>query len=245
MYWEEREGNAQSIVKILRKYLSVLLLAAATTSYSQFIEFGGGLGTMNYSGDVVRGYSFSTTSLAGTAFYRMNFSEILTVKLALTVGKVKGSETPIDAFAAQRNHSFNSTILEVSSVFEYHFLDFKTEGSKVNYSPYIFGGIGFINFNDVPENEGVGKIQPVLPMGVGFKYLIQKKYTIGFEAGARKTFFDYLDGISDGDQTIKDYQYGNPKDDDWYFFTGISFSITLFNVPCPFPYRPNQSILSR
>ena len=221
------------------------MLLSGTASYSQFIEFGGGTGIMNYSGDLVRGYSFSTSSLAGTAFYRMNFSEILTVKLALTVGKVRGSETPIDFFAVERDHSFNSTVLEISSVFEYHFLDFKTGDSRVNYSPYIFGGIGFINFNDVPENEGIGKIQPVIPLGIGFKYLIQKKYTIGLEAGARKTFFDYLDGISDGDQTIKDYQYGNPEDDDWYFFTGLSFSITLFNIPCPFPYRPNQSILSR
>ncbi|MEP0986066.1 DUF6089 family protein [Ekhidna sp.] len=229
----------------MRKVFSGLLLCFSVTSFAQFIEFGGGVGSMNYSGDLVRGFSFSTSSLAGTGFYRMNFSEILTVKLALTVGKVKGSETPIDAFAVQRGHSFSSTVIEASSVFEYHFLDFKTENSRVNYSPYIFGGIGFINFSDAPENEGVGKIQPVLPVGVGFKYLFQKKYTIGFEAGARKTFFDYLDGISDGDQVIKDYQYGNPKDDDWYFFTGLTFSITLFNVPCPFPYRPNQSILSR
>lgn len=209
------------------------------------MEFGGGVGSMNYSGDLVRGYSFSTSSLAGTAFYRMNFSEILTVKLALTIGKVRASEIPIDAFATQRNHSFSSSVLEASAVFEYHFFDFKTEDSRVNYSPYIFGGVGFMNFNDAPKNEGVGKIQPVLPVGVGFKYLIQKKYTIGLEAGARKTFFDYLDGISDADQAIKDYQYGNPKDDDWYFFTGLSFSITLFNIPCPFSYKPNQSILSR
>ncbi len=209
------------------------------------MEFGGGIGSMNYAGDLVRGYSFKTSSLAGTAFYRMNFSEIFTIRLALTVGKVRGSETPIDAFAQQRAHSFNSSVLELSSVFEYHFLDFKTENSRVKYSPYIFGGVGVINFNDAPENEDAGKFQPVIPMGVGFKYLIQKKYTIGIEAGARKTFFDYLDGISDGDQTIKDYQYGNPKDDDWYFFTGITFSVTLFNIPCPFPYRPNQSILSR
>ncbi|MEO9872218.1 type IX secretion system protein PorG [Ekhidna sp.] len=229
----------------MRKLIPIFFVIISLSSSAQFMEFGGGLGTMNYSGDLVRGYSFSTSSLAGTAFYRMNFSEILTIKLALTVGKVRGSETPIDAFAIQRDHAFNSTILEVSSVFEYHFLDFKSENSRVNYSPYIFGGIGFINFSDAPADEGVGKIQPVLPVGVGFKYLIQKKYTIGFEAGARKTFFDYLDGISDGDQAIKDYQYGNPKDDDWYFFTGLSFSITLFNIPCPFPYRPNQSILSR
>ncbi|GAB4238436.1 MAG: hypothetical protein Tsb0034_14050 [Ekhidna sp.] len=209
------------------------------------MEFGGGIGATNYSGDLVRGYDIGTTSIGGTAFYRMNFSEILTVRLGLTIGKLQGAETPIDAFAVERDQSFSTTVFEISSVFEYHFLDFKTEGAPVNYSPYIFGGIGFLNFRDAPANEDVSKIQPVIPMGVGFKYLIQKKYTIGLEFGARKTFFDYLDGISDGDQTIKDYQYGNPKDDDWYFFSGLTFSVTLFNVPCPFPYRPNQSILAR
>ena len=192
---------------ILRSSLSLIVIVLAAKA--QFMEFGGGIGSMNYAGDLVRGYSFKTSSFAATGFYRMNFSEILTLKVALTVGKVRGSEIPIDAFAVERGHSFSSTVMEVSGVFEYHFLDFKNEDSKVNYSPYIFGGIGFINFNDAPENEDVGSIQPVIPLGVGFKYLIQKKYTIGFEAGARKTFFDYLDGISDNDLTIKDYQYGN------------------------------------
>ena len=211
---------------------------------AQFIEFGGGLGTMNYSGDLVRGYSLSTSSIAGTGFYRMNFSEIFTIRLGLTVGTIKGSETPIDAFAVQRNQSFSESVRELSAVFEYHFLDFKTSDSPVRYSPYIMGGVGVINY-DAPTSENTGKYQFVLPMGVGFKYLFNKKYTIGIEAGARKTFFDYLDGISDGDQTLKDYQYGNPKDDDWYFFSGISFSVTLFNIPCPFPYTPNKSILAR
>ena len=215
-----------------------------TTAKAQFMEFGGGLGAMNYSGDLVRGYSLSTSSVAGTAFYRMNFSEIFTIRLGLTLGTIKGSETPIDAFAVQRNQAFSAGVREFSAVFEYHFLDFKTSDSPVNYSPYIMGGVGAISY-DAPTDEDVGKYQFVLPMGVGFKYLINKKYTIGIEAGARKTFFDYLDGISDGDQTLKDYQYGNPKDDDWYFFSGITFSVTLFNIPCPFPYTPNKSILSR
>ncbi|MBC6400489.1 MAG: outer membrane beta-barrel protein [Ekhidna sp.] len=224
-------------------FYSLLVLVGLNTS-AQFMEFGGGLGYMNYSGDLVRGYDFSTSTTGGTVFYRMNFSEIFTIRLGLTVGTIKGAETPIDAFAVQRNQSFNSNVIELSSVFEYHFLDFKTSDSPVNYSPYIMGGVGVISY-DTPANENTGRYQLVLPVGVGFKYLIQKKYTIGIEAGARKTFFDYLDGISDKDQTIKDYQYGNPKDDDWYFFTGLTFSITLFNVPCPFPYRPNQSILAR
>jgi len=208
------------------------------------MEFGGGLGYISYSGDLVRGYNLSESTIGGTAFYRMNFSEIFTIRLGLTVGTVKGTETPIDPFATQRNQSFSSGAVEISSVFEYHFLDFKTSDSPVNYSPYIMGGVGVMSY-DAPTNENTGQYQLVLPMGVGFKYLIRKKYTIGIEAGARKVFFDHLDGISDGDQTIKDYQYGNPKDDDWYFFTGLTLSVTLFNIPCPFPYRPNQSILAR
>lgn len=227
----------------MKKILLLVCIGVTTLTHAQFIEFGGGPGITNYSGDLVRGFNLNTSSIAGTVYYRMNFSEIVTLRLGLTLGSVKGSETPIDAFAIERNHSFNNSILEVSSVFEYHFLDYKSEGSSVDWSPYIFAGFGVANFNNVPANTG--KLQSVIPMGVGFKHLFRKKFCIGFEAGARKTFFDQLDGISDGDITIKDYQYGNPKDDDWYFFTGISFSIILFNVPCPFPYVPNGSLFSR
>ena len=57
--------------------------------------------------------------------------------------------------------------------------------------------------------------------------------------------FDYLDGISDGDQRIKDYQYGNPNENDWYFYTGITFTYVLYKIPCPFPYEPNHSIFGK
>lgn len=229
----------------MKKFQILFFSIVSFGASAQFMEFGGGPGIMNYSGDLVRGFSFSTTTVAGTAFYRMNFSEIVTLRLGLTIGSVKAAETPIDPFAIERDHSFKSTIAEVSSVFEYHFLDFKSEGSRINYSPYIFAGFGILNFKDAPPNSGVGRFHGVIPMGAGFKYQFKKKYTLGFEAGARKTFLDYLDGISDADQRVKDYQYGNPKDDDWYFFTGISLSITLFNIPCPFSYTPNNSLLDR
>ncbi len=209
------------------------------------MEFGAGSGILSYSGDLVRGYNFSSPKLGGTAFYRMNLSEIVSVKLALTVGGLKGSETPIDAFAIQRNHGFTNSTLELSSVFEYHFLDFKGEKSLVDWSPYAFAGFAVLRVGKLPQGSNTGKFQPVFPMGIGVKHLIGKRFSLGFETGARKTFFDELDGVSDGDQTIKDFQYGNPKDNDWYFFTCISLSIILYNIPCPFPYVPNKSVLSR
>ena len=158
---------------LLKGKFSLIFLFLGITASAQFMEFGGGLGSMNYSGDLVRGYSFSTSSLAGTGFYRFNFSEIFTIRLGLTVGTLKGSETPIDPFAVERDHSFSANLTEVSSVFEYHFLDFKTADSPVNYSPYIFAGFGILRYN-APTDEETGRFQFSLPMGVGFKYLINR-----------------------------------------------------------------------
>ncbi len=109
-----------------------------------------------------------------------------------------------------------------------------------------FFGLGFVKLNNTATAyEDYLRIQPVLPMGGGVKFLLSKRFTLAGELGARKTFFDYLDGISDGDQSIKNYQYGNPNDKDWYFYTGISLTYVLYKIPCPFPYIPNKSILNR
>jgi hypothetical protein len=48
--------------------------------------------------------------------------------------------------------------------------------------------------------------------------------------------------VSDSDIFDKNYQYGNPKDNDWYHFAGISLSYILYNIPCIYKYIPNQSI---
>jgi hypothetical protein len=82
-------------------------------------------------------------------------------------------------------------------------------------------------------------------MGGGAKFLLGKRFSLSVESGARKTFFDYLDGVSDGDIFIKDYQFGNPNDNDWYFYTGVSLTYIIYKIPCPFPYVPNKSIFNR
>jgi len=208
------------------------------------MEFGAGLGVTNYSGDLAPGYDLSIAKPAVSVHYRLNFSEIVSTRFTLTYGGIKGDDTsPVDVLGENRAHSFNSSILEISSVFEYHFLDYKNHESPQKWSPYVFLGVGIMKLND-PANtsDDYNRTQPVIPMGLGFKHRAGKRLVVEFEAGARKTFFDYLDGISDGDVTIKDYQFGNPNDDDWYFFTGFRLSYVIFEIPCPFPYVPNRSI---
>src|SRR6185295_10199877 len=82
---------------------------------------------------------------------------------------------------------------------------------------YGFAGIGVFYFNPktvyrgkvydlrslLTEGQGIvpgrGKyslIQPCIPLGVGFKYTIDRKWGLGLELGLRKTFTDYIDDVS-------------------------------------------------
>lgn len=211
------------------------------------MEFGGSVGAINYTGDLNRFPRPASSKLGVGAIYRMNFSPVLSVRFGLNYGKVAGNDdNPIDALGVARQYSFEHQIFEFHSVFEFHFLDYRGGQKNQKWSPYAFMGIGFVKVNDVaPTLEDFNSIQFMLPIGAGVKYLIGKQFTLSGEIGFRKTFFDYLDGISGGDIFIKDYQFGNPNNDDWYIFTAISLTYVLHKIPCPFPYIPNRSILMR
>ena len=172
----------------------------------------------------------------------MNLSEIVGIKYALGYGNISGSDAdPIDPFAEVRNRSFRRGVLEGTLTFEYNFLDFKDEYSLIRWSPYVFGGFGFSRlFGEITKDYS--KFQPNIPFGIGFKHLIGKQFSVELEVGFRKMFFDNLDEISEGDIGIKDFQYGNPNDTDWYSFSVISFSYILYKIPCPFRYIPNRSM---
>ncbi len=48
----------------------------------------------------------------------------------------------------------------------------------------------------VPSRERYSNWQITIPFGVGFKYALDKKSSIGMEYGLRKTFTDYMDDVS-------------------------------------------------
>ena len=96
-----------------------------------------------------------------------------------------------------------------------------------------------------------------IPFGFGIKFTKNDKWNLGFEFGMRKTFTDYLDDVSQyypdltelaevNGQLAADLSWrtvelipeadpphegsgrGDPKDLDWYIFTGFFFSANLF-----------------
>jgi Domain of unknown function (DUF6089) len=212
-----------------------LLLPCSIPLCAQRSEVGFGLGTFNYTGDLVRSYDFSFSKPAATVFYRSNLSKVVSFRVGITGGLIGASDRkPIDAFAQQRNASFDLFMLEASTVMEYHFLNWRDDQYFLRFSPYFFGGVGLfgISGNDQKPAD-YSNIQLAIPFGMGIKYILNPKWYMALEFGIRKTFFDYLDNVSDENTGIKNYQYGNPFDNDNYFFLGISFTRTFYDIPCP------------
>ena len=216
----------------------------ATLSYAQLSqrsEVGVGTGTFNYTGDLVRNYNFVFSKPAATIFYRSNISQVISLRTSLTGGRLSASDArhPIDAFGTKRNYSFNITVIEATVVFEYHFLDWKDSKRKLRFTPYLFGGFGLFGISgNKTKTAAYSNVQTVIPFGGGIKYVLNPKYYLALEFGIRKTMFDYLDNISDGNPAFKNYQYGNRFDNDVYYFLGISITRTFYDIPCPTnPYR--------
>lgn len=236
-----RKSSIPTVQMICLLLVFGLSHAKAQEMLGQRSEVGFGLGTFNYTGDLVRTYNLAFSKPAATVFYRSNISRVVSLRTAITGGKIGASDTrkPIDAFAVKRAASFNLFLLEVSPTFEYHFLNWRDDKRRLRFTPYLFAGVSLFGISGVQQkNAAYSNVQMAIPFGGGMKYVLNPKYYIAFEFGIRKTFFDYLDNISGADPGFKNYQYGNFFDTDNYFFTGITLTYTFYNIPCPSsPYR--------
>jgi hypothetical protein len=226
---------------ILRKapivFMTFLLsVLSAHAQLEQRSEAGIGAGTFNYTGDLVRFYNFRFSSPAGTVLYRNNINSVVSFRASLTAGKLRASDKtkPTDAFAVQRNASFNIFIVEASTAFEYHFLDWRDTKRRLRFTPYLFSGLCLFGMSGIPsKNAAYSNVQIAIPLGGGVKYVLNPKWYVALEFGARFTGFDYLDNISDGNLQYKNYQYGNKFDSDIYYFLGLTLTRTFYDIPCP------------
>ena len=226
--------------KAVKAFPFFCFLLFSLQAKTQNTEIGGGIGGLSYTGDLNRGYSLLQNRPAITVFHRTNLSNVVSFKAGITAGKIAGSDEKgeVDAFSNQRNASFNVFIFETSGVLEYHFLNWRSEHSLLRWTPYVFGGVGiFVMSGHQNKPEEYSNVQPILPFGLGFKYILNPKWYLGFEAGARKTFFDYLDNVSEGNIAVKNYQYGNTNDNDMYYYVGFTINYSFYTIPCPFSYN--------
>jgi len=223
-----------------RKYLPAVLLAgicfflAVVQAHAQRVEIGAGVGGFNYRGDISPTFRFRFFKPAGSLFFRFNPNQALSLRAEVAGGFIGADDKKSDdSFQQARNMSFRTTIFEGSAVAEYNFLNFQDRRFAVNWSPYVFGGLGFNKFDPNIQTSAYKTSGLVLPYGVGIKYQIRRPWNIGLEYGTRKTFTDYLDNLG-GDPTSTDkFQQGDPSVKDTYFYVRLSVSYTFYKIFCP------------
>lgn len=251
-----------------KTWCSSVLLAGIVLAGSSFLgatvaqaqrtsELGLGLGATNYKGEVSPQYQFQNSRPALTVFYRRDVSVPVTLRGGLTVGglrardtNVQGANGGVPPVQDYRQLSLRGSVTELSGVVEYNFLDYHQRRDKhhVHVAPYLFIGLAGYYANTTVEtqnaalqadfNRSGSKVGVAVPMGVGLKVALSERWNLGAEIGARKTFTDQLDHLSDQDPL-----FVNRHDQDWYYYNGISVSYTFYQIFCPPPYKRNKGLL--
>lgn len=221
-----------------------LIILTSNTTFGQIHEFGIGVGGFNYVGDINPRYKFSNYRPGGVAFYRFNsLNRFTVIKLGIAFGNISGSEkNSKDPIANIRKASFNGAITEGSLMGEYNFINYRDRKQLIKFSPYLTAGIAVFNYdgklksNLAAEKPDDPRVNIAIPIGGGIKFILTKNWNLGTEFIARKSFTDYLDFISNPiNPNLK--STGNPVDNDWYFYTGISLSYTIYGIKCPQEYK--------
>lgn len=211
-----------------------VLTAQISTVQAQKIEVGGGLGVFNYKGDISPSFKFRFFKPGGSLFFRYNPNQALSLRAELAAGLIGAADQySKDPFQKARNMSFRTRITEASAVAEYNFLDYQEKRFAVNWTPYVFGGLGISKFKPDVVTDSYKTNSLVIPYGVGIKYQIRRPWNIGLEYGTRKTFSDYYDNLGGDPKSTVKLEQGDPSKKDTYYYIRLSISYTFYRIVCP------------
>lgn len=162
-------------------------------------------------------------------------------------------------FVSMHNDNFTPYVFAGLGFFK-HNPKAKYDDEWVELKPLSTEGQGL---PDYPERQPYSLYQVSIPHGVGLKYQFSTSIALSMEVSPRKTFTDYLDDVStdhvdqellrqrrgelaasladrsdelpqfDDPQNQEGRQRGNPDDEDWYVFVGVTLSINLSEYYCP------------
>ena len=186
-------------------------------------EVGLPIGINQYFGDMhcSKAYASENGLMVG-AFVRRHLNDYFALRGQVLFGKLGGNDLDRpDKRWDYRRLKFSTPLTEFSLLGEFYPLRerrYTCDGTfKKTLTPYLFGGIGVAFTNptvkaqnaqlqdDDPRKYVVAQLYDqdlanrkkaalILPFGVGLKYNVAERWTIGAEAGYRYAFSDYLDG---------------------------------------------------
>jgi hypothetical protein len=215
-------------------FIGFLLGAFSLQLLAQRINIGAGLGGFNYKGDLAPSFNPRNYLPGGHAFFRYNTTPSVSFRLGVNFGILGAKDSrSSDPFNQLRNESFRNRMLEGDMIMEYNFLNYTQKRKVKNWSPYLFGGLGFYKFSPRTKTADYKTSQINIPFGAGVKWEFKRPWSLEFEFGTRKLFTDYLDNLGNNIPLSQKTQLGNPTTKDIYYYTSITLSYTFYSIICP------------
>ncbi len=170
-----------------------------------------GVGTANYYGDFVNPGSLGILGPSVNVEAEYNLGKRWSLRSSLGWFTLEGSDINANDSRWQRNLNFKSSSFEWTVTASTLVFDrFDGYNKKRTVYPYAFLGFGLMSNNPTTtylgdkvklrplRTEGIkySGIQPVIPGGIGFRFMVSNSINIMAEAGYRYTFTDRLDDVS-------------------------------------------------
>lgn len=220
------------------RYLVCLVVSMAALAVCPFAthaqedyryDMGVGLGMTGYLGDANTSNLFQNPGWDANLLFRYIINPRLGLKTNFFTGGLRGdSEQMENVFPNDENYKFSTTFYELSELFEFNFFEYgmgESYRKLKRFTPYITAGLG-VTLWSVDKSVYAGF---TIPLGIGFKYKVNRRVNLGLEFLMKKVFSDRLDGVMLEDPFSIKSSFA--KNTDWY--STLTLSITYeFSKRC-------------
>lgn len=227
----------------MRRCLLFVFLFVWMGASAQTYEIGVFAGGANNIGDVGRTSYILPSDIAVGGLFRWNKSKRYAWRGSVIYGKFTADDSKSSMSSRQqRGYVMDNKILEASAGLEFNFVEYNLHKLGRAFTPYLYTGLTYFRYdynyfdagqlqNTIDQRDG----SLAIPMTLGFKYRISQLFILGAEIGARYTFTDNLDASNPVKSTVAQQiepAFGNIFSDDWYVFSGFTFTYTFGRKPC-------------
>lgn len=263
----------------LRKFSLLLIICFFSgLSFGQRgYELGVRTGFSHYFGDLNTSYQLNDAGFSFGILGRRNLNERVSFAAGFDYGRISASDFDSNNnFQKMRNLDFKSSVFDLNLVMEFNFFPYIHGSDENYYTPYIFGGLSFLKFNPTTEYNGesyslrdlgtegqqngqeYALFSSAFVFGIGFKWDINRDWSLNASLSGRNVFTDYIDDVSNeypdflslqarrGDIAVAlsdrspdpDFarigmQRGNGKNNDVIYFLQIGLMRYFGELPCP------------
>lgn len=219
----------------------ISFICFTTTSSAQINEIGIFAGGSNYVGDIGSEYYINPNDFMGGIIYKYNLNPRMALRGTFTYAQVTANDANATNNARQeRGLRFSNTLKELAVGLEYSYFEYNLNTHHLTQTPYILIELAAFNYNAVVDENANqqynydAKTSVAIPFGLGYKFKVGRSFAMALEVRATYTFTDEIDYnyFGEGNDRIPKLEFGNPNNNDWYMFTGISFVYAFGRPPC-------------